>query len=100
VTSETSEVGVSNSTVHLVDVRNKMVAGSFTMQNVTAVVSAWDSLIIVTGAGKVTMLHEVFALAPYSCVWLYSATVKLIFLLLYFLYLCMDHSTCLFCVLC
>ena len=69
MTSETSEVGVSNSTVHLVDVRNKMVAGSFTMQNVTAVVPAWDCLFVVTGAGKVTLLREV-RLALYACVWL------------------------------
>ena len=58
-------MGVLNSTVHLVDVRNKMVAGTFTLQNVTAVVPARDSLLVVTGAGHISVLKEVCAWHSY-----------------------------------
>lgn len=58
-TAIASEDGVATSTVSLTDVRNKLVAGSFTLPNVRTVLPAFGaSVYVLTGGGAVLLLHE------------------------------------------
>ncbi|GAX83865.1 hypothetical protein CEUSTIGMA_g11290.t1 [Chlamydomonas eustigma] len=59
VTSESGELGAPFSTIHVLDLRNRMAAASITLQHVLAVVPAWDALMVVTGSGKAYLLKEV-----------------------------------------
>jgi hypothetical protein len=59
VTSESGELGAPFSTIHVLDLRNRMAAASITLQHVLAVVPAWGALMVVTGSGKIYLLKEV-----------------------------------------
>lgn len=53
VSRDTSPSGVSTSVLSLVDVRNKLVAGTFNMADVQHVMVAWGVVVLITGGRPV-----------------------------------------------
>lgn len=57
-TQETSAMGVSTTTLSILDVRNKLVAGSHPLQNVQHVICAFDVVAVYLGSGQLMTFHE------------------------------------------
>lgn len=59
MTNDTHDDGVATSTINLVDVSNRLIAGAFTLQSVRHVVCAPGMLAAATSAGALVCFQEI-----------------------------------------
>lgn len=60
VTAEVSaDVGARSATVHVLDIRHRLVAGSLTVGCVAAAAGAWGGLVVAAGGGGLVVMREV-----------------------------------------
>ncbi|MEW5316813.1 MAG: hypothetical protein WDW38_008162 [Sanguina aurantia] len=58
VSRDTSPSGVSTAVLSLLDVRNRLVAGSFSVADVRHVMVAWGAVVLITGSGRLFTFTE------------------------------------------